>query len=163
MRREPVPGDPLLHPLALGALVLLVLNDHVLKAAFPGLFTGKLSDIAGLVLAPLVLVSMVEVATAAVGRPWGPTWWLTAASAGLVGIGFASIKLFEPAAELYRVGVGLLQWPFAAIAAILRSNAVSGLQPVALVVDPSDLVALPALLIPVLLGWRRARRGRDDP
>jgi hypothetical protein len=34
------------------ALVVLVLNDHVLKTAYPGWITGKLSDVAGLVLAP---------------------------------------------------------------------------------------------------------------
>ena len=31
------------------ALVVLVLNDHVLKTAYPGWVTGKLSDVAGLV------------------------------------------------------------------------------------------------------------------
>ena len=37
------------------ALVVLVLNDHVLKQAYPGWVTGKLSDVAGLVVAPLLL------------------------------------------------------------------------------------------------------------
>jgi hypothetical protein len=37
------------------ALVVLVLNDHVLKTAYPGWVTGKLSDVAGLVVAPLLL------------------------------------------------------------------------------------------------------------
>ena len=37
------------------ALVVLVLNDHVLKTAYPGWITGKLSDVAGLVVAPLLL------------------------------------------------------------------------------------------------------------
>ncbi len=45
----------LAHPLAVGSLVLLALNDHVLKQAWPGWVTGKLSDVAGLVVAPLVL------------------------------------------------------------------------------------------------------------
>ena len=43
------------HPLSVAALVLLALNDHVLKQAWPGFVTGKLSDVAGLVVAPLVL------------------------------------------------------------------------------------------------------------
>lgn len=38
----------LTHPLFLTALFLLLLNDFVLKQAFPGGFTGKLSDVAGL-------------------------------------------------------------------------------------------------------------------
>ena len=61
-RGEPVPADLLLHPAAFGAIVLLVLNDHIFKAAFPGPITGKLSDVAGLIIAPLVLVALVEVA-----------------------------------------------------------------------------------------------------
>ena len=39
-------------PPTLLALAVLVLNDHVLKQAAPGVVTGKLSDVAGLVLAP---------------------------------------------------------------------------------------------------------------
>ena len=35
--------------------MLLALNDHVLKQAWPGWVTGKLSDVAGLVVAPAVL------------------------------------------------------------------------------------------------------------
>ncbi|GAB1819998.1 hypothetical protein [Herbidospora sp. RD11066] len=43
------------HPLTVLALVVLVVNDHVLKAAFPGFVTGKLSDMAGLILFPPLL------------------------------------------------------------------------------------------------------------
>ena len=42
-------------PVFVLALVVLVLNDHVFKQAWPGLVTGKLSDFAGLVVAPLLL------------------------------------------------------------------------------------------------------------
>ena len=38
----------LLHPAFLVALATLVVNDHLLKDAFPGVVTGKLSDFAGL-------------------------------------------------------------------------------------------------------------------
>jgi hypothetical protein len=40
--------EVLLAPPVLGALALLLLNDFVLKSAFPGFVTGKLSDFAGL-------------------------------------------------------------------------------------------------------------------
>jgi hypothetical protein len=43
------------HPLTVGATAVLLLNDHVLKPAWPGLVTGKLSDVAGLAAAPPVL------------------------------------------------------------------------------------------------------------
>ncbi|MEV6521646.1 hypothetical protein AB0M43_06905 [Longispora sp. NPDC051575] len=48
----------LAHPVTLVAGLLLVLNDHLLKPSFPGPVTGKLSDVAGLVLAP-ALVALV--------------------------------------------------------------------------------------------------------
>ncbi|MCC7537213.1 MAG: hypothetical protein IT379_13405, partial [Deltaproteobacteria bacterium] len=44
------------------ALALLLLNDHVLKGAglLPGFVTGKLSDLAGLVVAPVLLVAITR-------------------------------------------------------------------------------------------------------
>ena len=53
------PGALLLHPVNLIAMLVLGLNDHWLKAAWPGLVTGKLSDVAGLVVLPLVVVGSV--------------------------------------------------------------------------------------------------------
>ncbi|WP_051759825.1 hypothetical protein [Herbidospora cretacea] len=47
-------------PLTVLALVVLVVNDHVLKAAWPGFVTGKLSDVAGLVLFPALLDLVVR-------------------------------------------------------------------------------------------------------
>lgn len=43
----PRPGDALLSPVFLLSLLVLGVNDHLLKAAFPGWLTGKLSDFAG--------------------------------------------------------------------------------------------------------------------
>lgn len=42
----------LCHPVTMVAAVVLLLNDHLLKQAHPGFVTGKLSDVAGLVVAP---------------------------------------------------------------------------------------------------------------
>lgn len=42
----------LCHPVTVIATVVLLLNDHLLKHSLPGLVTGKLSDVAGLVVAP---------------------------------------------------------------------------------------------------------------
>ncbi|GAB1819999.1 hypothetical protein [Herbidospora sp. RD11066] len=47
-------------PLTVLALVVLVVNDHLLKATFPGFVTGKLSDVAGLVLLPPLLDLLVR-------------------------------------------------------------------------------------------------------
>ncbi len=62
MTDEVRPRASLSHPLFLVALAALALNDHVLKAsgAWPAL-SGKLSDVAGLLVAPLVLAWLVRV------------------------------------------------------------------------------------------------------
>ena len=156
--RPDVPGALLLHPVSIVAVAVLLVNDHVLKGAFPGPITGKLSDAAGLVLAPLVGVALVEVALAAAHRPWGPRRGLATAWVGAVGLGFAAAKLFEPAADVYRATLAVLQWPFAAVIELLRSGTLPDLRSVAFVADPTDLLALPALLLPLWLGWRRAQR-----
>ena len=79
------PRDRLHHPLFLGALALLALNDHVLKGAgvLPGAVTGKLSDVAGLLVAPLVCAWLLRVRTT---RGW------TLAHVA-VGLGFALQEL----------------------------------------------------------------------
>ncbi|MEV4248084.1 hypothetical protein AB0J63_32310 [Streptosporangium canum] len=43
------------HPVTVIATIVLLINDHVLKALWPGLVTGKLSDVAGLLVAPPLL------------------------------------------------------------------------------------------------------------
>jgi len=53
-RSRMVALDALSHPLSVGATGLLILNDHVLKSAMPGLVTGKLSDFAGLFFFPFL-------------------------------------------------------------------------------------------------------------
>ena len=68
--RERAPGDLLIRPRAVVALVVLIVNDHVLKQRWPGLLSGKLSDLAGLVFLPLLIISVYELARAATRRPW---------------------------------------------------------------------------------------------
>jgi len=57
------PSRVLSHPLWLAALVVLVVNDHLLKGAgwIDPAVTSKLSDLAGLVVAPIVLAALLRV------------------------------------------------------------------------------------------------------
>lgn len=59
------PAGALASPLWIFALALLVLNDHVFKGSglLPGWLTGKLSDLAGLVVAPVLLAAIVRART----------------------------------------------------------------------------------------------------
>ncbi len=70
----------LAHPGSVLALVALVLNDHVLKQAWPGWVTGKLSDMAGLVVAPLLLAALL----ALLRTPFAMPVALAATGAGFV-------------------------------------------------------------------------------
>ena len=135
-------------PVGLGAITLLVVNDHVLKVASPGLVTGKLSDVAGLMFFPLLLAAIAE----QLGVRRGLATIITATIA--TGAAFAAVKLWAPAGDAYRVGLGVLQWPFRAVAACGTGRALPALRSVTLVADPSDLFALCALGVPILVGSR---------
>lgn len=65
------------------AVVVLALNDHVFKDAWPGWITGKLSDVAGVVVVATVLAVIS-----------GPTWGVA-----LAGLGFAALKTIPGIAE----------------------------------------------------------------
>lgn len=53
---QPERKDFLFNQAFVGSLIVLALNDHILKAAFSNGITGKLSDFAGMVILPLLLV-----------------------------------------------------------------------------------------------------------
>ncbi|WP_214110124.1 hypothetical protein [Acrocarpospora catenulata] len=73
------------HPLNVAAVVVLLLNDHVFKALWPGVVTGKLSDFAGLLVAPPLLNLLI-------GRP--------RVAILLTGAGFALVKTTATGAAL---------------------------------------------------------------
>ena len=152
-------GDAVLHPVALLALGVLILNDHALKASFPGLVTGKLSDVAGIVLLPLVLVAGWELLGAALGRGSGPHARVLALAILLTGVGFTLVKVVPPVALAFGSVLGAVQWPVAVLAGLAGGHpVVPGLSAAPIVVDPGDLVALPALAIATWVGAARVRR-----
>jgi hypothetical protein len=125
-----------LHPAVLVALLVLALNDHVLKTAWPGTVTGKLSDVAGLVLAPAVIA-------AALATVW-PRLPLRAVAIGAtaaVGAGFTLVKL-------------------TATGALAASTIWSTIwRPGTIRCDPTDLLALPALAV----SWWALSQARRHP
>ena len=62
-------ASALMHPVTLGALGVLLVNDLVFKAFWPGAWVpGKLSDLAWMVFAPPVLAFVLSFATTGAGR-----------------------------------------------------------------------------------------------
>ena len=123
------------HPVSIGALVILLLNDHWWRQVAPSWFTGKIGDFAWLIFAPFLLAALLA---------WLPQRLLRNADV----VGYTSI-----------VGTGLIfalaKTVLAAHAAVVRTfEIVIGWTPTVRI-DPTDLLALPALWIAWLI-WRHA-------
>lgn len=93
----------LTHPWSLSALLLLATNDHVLKGSgwVPGVLTGKLSDVAGLFLAPILLAVLVRARTRQA----------RAFCYGAVAVVFASLELSPTLTEFVGRYTGAVMWP----------------------------------------------------
>jgi hypothetical protein len=114
--RDGLVGGPS-HPLALVALIVLVVNDHLGKGIGPGWLTGKLSDLAFLVVAPVALAAALAHLGLAPRRA-------SRAALAAVGLGFTLLQLWPPLGDTWVALVG-------------GSH----------VADAADLLALPALAL----------------
>lgn len=149
---------PLLHPVALGALALLVVNDHVLKRVCPSFVTGKLSDVAGVFVLPLVMSAAFEVLarrTTVTARAANRVLLVSVIATMVV---FSAVELWTPAETFYRYSIGVLQWPFRAVLSLLRSGNLPRVAPVGATADATDLVALPMGLVAYAFGIQRTQR-----
>lgn len=135
----PRPADHLLHPLAIAAVATMAINDHVVKHWWPGWVSGKLSDVAGLVVLPLTLLALAEVAR---GRVLGrrALWVCVVISV----VGYCLVEVWPPAELAWRWTWGALQWPFRAGWSAARGGAAPPILPVAATSDWTDLLVLPA-------------------
>lgn len=150
-----MPGDVLLHPVALVAVGVLLVNDHYMKRHTPGVVTGKVSDVAGLVFFPLLALAILEGARkVARVSPWqlstNALAWLVVVTA----VAFALVKVSPGVADAYSSALGLMAWPVRALV-----SGASSPEPVRVLADATDLVALPALIG----AWCVARRVTSEP
>lgn len=115
------PRRALLTPTWLAALAVLGVNDHLLKGAgvLPGVVTGKLSDIAGMIVAPALLAALLGLRSRR-----GLLFCHVA-----VGAVFAAINVSPAAADAWT-------W----LMSLVGANWV-------ITVDPTDLLTLPALAL----------------
>jgi hypothetical protein len=146
--------DRLVAPIPLAALALLVVNDHVLKPNHPGWLSGKLSDVAVLVLLPFLLVAAWDLFAIGIPRLGPPGRRALVASAIAAAALFTGIELVPWVGDAYRWGLGGAQWLATVLASSLSSDPLPVLRPVQLTHDPSDLLTLPFALV-VLVRVRR--------
>ncbi len=132
-------------------MALLIVNDHWLKALFPGFVTGKLSDFAGLAFFPLLVRAVWALPTGRAGPRVLPVACL------LTALGFAAVKTLPPFHDAYEVGLGWLQFPFRALFGATTPARTH------LVMDPTDLVALPAVALAWWWGRAPAPDALDSP
>lgn len=151
MSRENFSGKELpVHPIALFGMTLTWVNDHHLKDWFGNGITGKLSDFAGLLFFPFWLLGVVELLTWVFGsprraRPVHALW-----VAMVMAVAFSAIKTLPIAADGYR-------WGMAQLLGLVKGRD-SSLVAIRFTRDPTDLIALPALLVCYFV-----LRGRNVP
>jgi len=141
LRAGGLPIGEAMHPAALLALAVMVVNDWLLKPRFgPSAVTGKLSDLGGLVAAPVVLTAAIGLLLRLAGRkdPY-LTHRRLVISIAATGAVFAAIKLSERAAGWFTETIG-----------IFRHAEVY--------LDPTDLLCLPVLAISYWIGNDELRR-----
>ncbi|PKQ25123.1 MAG: hypothetical protein CVT64_11375 [Actinobacteria bacterium HGW-Actinobacteria-4] len=127
----------LAHPVSVIAIVVLVLNDHLLKSAHGTWWTGKLSDVAGLVFFPALVAVLLAAAL-----PKARFRTLAATSIGASLAGFVWVKATATGAAAASAAWGLV----VPGSVVLR--------------DPTDLLALPMLGLAWALATRVARHTR---
>lgn len=137
-----LPVGEAMHPVTLAAILLLVVNDWLLKPRWPGAVTGKLSDISGLAFAPVVLsaaIGLVLYVAAKLGARIDPslTRRRLVACTAATATAFAAIKLVPAAGD--------------ALAKVIGHGA-------RFVPDRTDLLCLPAILIALWIGRDELRR-----
>jgi hypothetical protein len=150
-----IPGDALLHPAPLLAITLLVVNDHVLKAAWPGVVTGKLSDVAGLFFFPLLLVAIAEVTASFLKHRQILSPRHLQAAVAATALVFTGVKLVPEVNATMAWLLGAAQ----RLGGLALGGASPSITPVSIARDPTDLVALPVLAVAFAIGMRRYREG----
>lgn len=151
-RRTVLPVDELVHPLPLAAVAVLALNDHLLKHAhvLPGWLTGKLSDVAGLFFFPLLLTALSRLLSWALGRPAELTRRRLAIAIALTAVAFTALQLHTGTVAIY-------EW------LMPRLDPTGTVAAVRVTMDPTDLLALPALVLTWLHGRRFVRLPDGGP
>jgi hypothetical protein len=123
-------------PVVIGAILLMVLNDHVLKHLWTSWWTGKLSDVTWVVFAPVLVALLISWAV-----PWGARRQekiVAFVSFGMVGIAYGLFNLSEGFHDL----------------SLRVLSAMTGGE-VVIRRDATDNLALPGLVLGWWVWWRQ--------
>lgn len=150
------PGDLLLRPPVFIAVTLVVINDQLLKERYGNWLTGKLSDVAGVFVLPLVMLSALELARWARGRSGATVSRHEVLLAiAITLIGFTLVKLVGPVGDAYAHAIGWIR----AIVASAAQGEWRPATPIEVIRDWTDLLVLPVLAA----SWLLARDRGDRP
>ncbi|WP_228556916.1 hypothetical protein [Myxococcus sp. AB025B] len=131
---KPLPSmSEFLAPMPLAAVVLMAVNDRVLKPTFHNTLTGKLSDMAICFFLPLYVSALL-----ALGTRWSLRVRLGVGALVTTGL-FTALKVSQPFADLF------CEW-------LRPIGAPLGLSGFRAVADVSDLLTLPFVVLAVLYG-----------
>jgi hypothetical protein len=146
----------MLHPVCLLALGSWWLNDAVLKARYHNWLTGKLSDLACMVVFPVLVLAVLQVVRSLGRVRWEPRREHVLLTVLGVGLLFAGINLSASVGEVYRQVFTWVLYPF------LLAFEGSGRMPIiSHTQDATDLITLPALYFAYRLVPCRAAPSAD--
>lgn len=153
-----VPGGLLVRWPAVLSLAVLVVNDHLLKPVFASWWTGKLSGVAAMVVVPFFVLGGLEVVRR---RPLSPhaRSRVLAAVGTTIAVTMVGVELLPWMSGVYEVSFGVLRWPLDVVLAVARNGELPAVGRVVQTMDPTDLVTVPAGLLP----WAWARRFATSP
>lgn len=151
---------PLAHPVTVACFALLLVNDHWLKPDHPGWLSGKLSDVAFMVLAPLWLFAVWSRLVSRRDRApsGGSRRRALSTCVLLIGVTLVLMETTLWGDWLYRYGLGALQFPFRAFANWALHSAWPEFLPVQATRDVTDLFCLPFLAVAYSIGAKEPRR-----
>lgn len=146
-------ADFLLSGVFLIALGALLINDFIVKRFAPGVVSGKLSDVAGPIVAALILVAAAEVLAHWIWRDrWARPWWFIGFSCLVVAI-FAVVKLTTLGANTYAAAttaiLSVVQWGVSPFGIAISTDV-----PVVVRDFLDVVVALVAIPLTFWVGWR---------
>jgi hypothetical protein len=142
----PCSAPVLLHPVTLIALGVWAINDHLLKGWGPAGLTGKLSDVAALIVCPVVLLGIVEwCASDVVRRRAAVTLAACCAAIGLLLIG---LELSSSVELAYQHTLSSVQYTARSLISLLAGQRLPDYALVHTTPDVTDLYTLPALAVP---------------